>query len=377
MKKDNNEVNSEGQQTFAIEESALHEATWLIWPNKFHFEEKKGEGKIILDGLEWIWVKIVKALSEGENVNIIVSPYYKKYEDAIARIEEMLIAEGVDRSKFSFFNIKTDTIWVRDTGPIFAKDISGKAVILDFKFDSWGGKRGPDGKGFSYDYDNKIPIEVHKKIEEKGIQIVRDIDFILEGGAFDYDGNGKIMACESSVVSKNRNPEKNKGDAAAIFNQFFGVDPENIIWLKGKVTEKLWDKNGEQVKDADITDCHIDGLARFYGKNTIIVLPKKYFPKGDFETLCDAKNADGNKYRIIELPASTENMDEWAYINYYIGNEVILLPVPTVYLNLDVVNIISELYPDKKIVPIDVRNLVKHGGAIHCITQQQPEYPIR
>ena len=369
-------------KTIAIEESARHEGTWLIWPHEYHFHDKKSEGKVLLDEVEWIWVKIVKALSEGENVHIILYSYYKKYEDVKARIKDLLIAEGVCRLKFDsseidFFEIKTDTIWARDTGPIFAKDGLGKTVILDFKFDSWGKKCGPDGEAFSYDDDNKIPSEVFKELKKQGIQIEieRDIDFVLEGGAFDYDGHGKIMACESSVVSKNRNPDKNKADAAVIFKQYFGVDPENIIWLKGKVTEKLWDKNGEQVKNADITDCHIDGLARFYGKNTIIVLPKKYFPnKGDFETLCIAKNADGKKYRIIELPVSTENMDEWAYINYYIGNEVILLPVPTVYLNLDVVNIISELYPDKKIVPIiDVKNLVKHGGAIHCITQQQPK----
>jgi len=346
-------------KTIAIEESARHEGTWLIWPHEYHFEKKKVDGKPFLDAIEGIWIEIVQALSEGEKVRIIA--YFK---NEIKRIKKLLKNEGVDISDDAFVVAESNSFWVRDTGPIFAEDTDGKPVILNFAFDSWGKTPDDDGEVL-YELDNKIPAEVAKCVEVPNyveVPIIDIPDFVLEGGAFEYDGKGTLMVCKSSVASTNRNPEWEIEQAEAFLKRYLA---NNIIWLEGRIYGKYY---------KDITDCHIDGIARFYDSNTIISLPETFFPPGDFDRLSQAKNAAGKPYDIIPLPITKDN--DWVYINYYIGNDVIILPMPGKYANVDVVKTIKSLYPNKRVVKIDVTALVKHGGAIHCITQQQPKYPV-
>jgi len=349
MKTDNNEANNnEGQQAFAIEESARHEGTWLIWPRIEHCDNGAEE----LDDIEWIWVEIVQALSDSEKVHIIASD-----RTAERRIKWLLESEDIRLTNIDFIYADSDSFWTRDTGPIFAKDADGNAEILDFTFNAWGEKCDAEGNAYTYNFDNEIPNVV---AEARGITIVPNIDFVLEGGAFEFDGHGTIMACKSSVINKNRNP-KCGGEtelAEQYLKKYFGAT--NFIWLEGTCDDK-----------DDITDCHIDGLARFFDSNTIVALPEFFFPEGDYEELHKAKNAKGEKYEIVELPVDYDN--EWLYINYYIGNKVILLPTCGEKVNLAVLKKISELYPNKEILPIDVTMLVDGGGAIHCITQQQPK----
>ncbi len=61
-----------------------------------------------------------------------------------------------------------------------------------------------------------------------------------------------------------------------------------------------------------------------------------------------------------------------SYVNYYVGNTVVLVPEyndPNGQLAQD---IIQTIYPNRIMVGIDVRNLYRNGGMVHCVTQQQP-----
>lgn len=346
--------------TYLIEEAAEHEGTWFIWPHEYHLAKTKSEGKELLNRIEWIWIKIVEALCADEHVHIIAYD-----ESTQKRILKLLQGRNISLDGIDFVIAKTDSFWVRDTGPIFGIDNYGNAVILNFEFDSWGKKT--DKGELLYQNDNRLPFEIAKA---KGFPFLDIPDFpgkkfVLEGGAYDYDGYGTLMACKSSVISAHRNADFTVEEAALYFLQYFGVEPENIIWLNGEL-----DQMDHHACHSDITDCHIDGLARFYDKNTVISLPKEYFPENDYHRLCKAFNSDGQKYRIINLPIETN--DEWVYINYYIGNSSLIVPTLSC-VNIKVLNTLSELYPSKKIIPIDVTELVKYGGAIHCITQQQPK----
>lgn len=329
-------------------EDAKHEGTWLTWPHHHTY------GKEYREEIEPVWVKMADALHKGENVHIIA---YDANEET--RIANLLTAAGLDMGKVDFTIAKSDDVWSRDTGPMFVLDSRGRAFIADFGFDGWGGKA-------SYKLDDAIPRAVAKA---KGIPILSIPGFILEGGSVELDGSGTAMLCKSSAVSHNRNPDKTIAEAEAYLTQYLGAI--NFIWLEGAL-------------DEDITDAHIDGMARFLDDRTLLTVSEEDFynlyegiQEQDYNILHSAVNAKGEPYEVIELPMTDQNVQELdykgSYLNYYIGNEVVLLPV--YYDQNDAVaeDILSELYPDKEIVPIDVTALYQYGGMLHCVTQQQPE----
>ncbi len=146
-----------------------------------------------------------------------------------------------------------------------------------------------------YKHDDDIPIVVAKA---KGHSIISIPDFVLEGGSVELDGNGTAILCKSSVVSKNRNPEMSIQEAKMFLQKYLGVS--NIIWLEG-------------VLDEDITDAHIDGMARFYDHKTILTVSEKDFMElyenireNDYYILTNSTNADGQLYEIIELPMTSK-----------------------------------------------------------------------
>lgn len=329
-------------------EEARHEGTWLTWPHEYTY------GKEYAAEIEPIWVAMVKALAPGEKVHIIA--YNEAYQ---ARIIDLLNAAEVEMTQVDFVLAESDDYWTRDTGPMFVRDNNGTLKIVDFGFDGWG-KKAP------YTKDDAIPQVVAK---ERGYELVDASDFVLEGGSVELDGHGTAMLTRSAVISKNRNPEMSQAEAEHYLTQYLGAT--RFIWLEGVV-------------DEDITDAHIDGFARFFDEQTIITVPEEDFfelyegiTEQDYETLMAAQTKDGAPYKIVEIPLTKENVTgldyKGSYLNFYIGNDVVLVPVYGDSHDAMAVEQIAQLYPTKTIVPINVSALYQHGGMIHCITQQQPE----
>lgn len=328
-------------------ENLPHEGTWLIWPHRYTY------GVEYQRELEDIWVQMVEALHTDERVHIIA---YSKEEQI--RIERLLTDTAVDMKQIDFLIAKSDDVWVRDTGPLFLLDGNNKTVIADFGFDGW-------GKKVSYKNDDKIPKEVGK---QKDIHTIDISSFILEGGAVEVDGNGTLMGALSSVVSKNRNSGLTVKQAEEYLSNYLGI--RNFIWLEGVI-------------DEDITDAHIDGMARFLNSQTILTVSQRDFRKlyehinmDDYTKLKEARNVDGKPYNIVELPLTkkiVEGADCYgSYLNYYIGNKVVLVPIYEDENDEIAIQNIQKLYPNREIVPIVVNNLYQYGGMIHCVTQQQP-----
>lgn len=338
----------ETEMTYTMPAEDLpHEGTWLTWPHKYTY------GVDYQNEIESIWVQMVQALHPDEKVHIVAYD-----EEEQAGIEKLLIANGVKMSQVNFLIAKSDDVWVRDTGPMFVFDENGKLVIANFGFDGWGEK-------VEFENDNQIPVAAGK---QNNFPVINVDDFVLEGGSIEIDGHGTLMASLSSVVSKNRNQTLSVHTAEKYLSQYLG--PTNFIWLDG-------------VTDEDITDAHIDGMARFFDKNIILTVSENDFSElyeninmKDYHTIVNAKNADGSTYEIVELPLTKENAKgldyKGSYLNYYIGNKVVLVPIYQDENDSVALEIIAELYPERKIVPIVVNALFQYGGMLHCVTQQQP-----
>jgi agmatine deiminase len=194
---------------------------------------------------------------------------------------------------------------------------------------------------------------------------------INEGGSVEIDGYGTLMACKSSILNDNRNPGMTQAQAEEIFAKYLGAT--NFIWLDGQA-------------GLEITDQHIDGFARFGNSKTIVTMSKQdllnYDVKpADIIKLYQAKNKEGKPYEYLKLPIAKNNVIttygknlgyKGSYVNFYIANTKVLVPIYNDPNDQIAIQKIQTLYPNRKVVGIDCRNLYANGGMIHCVTMQQP-----
>ncbi len=334
------------------EESEPHEGTWLQWPHEYQY------GKTYRNRLDATWVEMTAALVSGEMVHIVV--YDQTEKD---RVINLLNASKVSLSNIDFKIYPTDDVWVRDNGPIYARDKDLKLVIQDWGFNGWGNKA-------KYTNCNAIPSKI---AADQGATKI-DLNNVMtnEGGSVEIDGHGSFMACKSSILNKNRNDGMTQAQAEAIFTKYLGVT--NFIWLDG-------------VAGLEITDQHIDGFARFGNATTIVTMEQAdlidfQVKKSDIDKLYAAKNKSGAAYTFLKIPLTKNDVVtaygknlgyKGSYINYYIGNNAVLVPNYNDPNDAAANAQIQALYPTRKVIGIDCRNLYENGGMIHCVTQQQPK----
>ena len=286
-------------------ESETHEGTWLQWPHHYQY------GINYRKRIEATWIAITKELISCEKIHIIA---YNNEEKN--RIIKLLKNNNIDLTNIDFKIYETDDVWIRDNGPVYVRDRNKKLVIEDWGFNGW-------GKKANYQKCNKIPSEIAKEQNRELINLNNEL--INEGGSVEIDGNGTLMACKSSILNNNRNPEITQKEAEKIFTKYLGVS--YFIWLDGQ-------------KGVDITDSHIDGFARFGNEHTIVTMSKEdlsyyYVKNKDIDKLYHAKDKNGNPYHLLILPLTKKdvitsygkNVGRASYCNFYIANTKVLVPI--------------------------------------------------
>lgn len=335
------------------DETARHEGTWLQWPHRYTY------GTAYRDRLEPTWVAMTRALVGSENVHLIV---YDAAEET--RVRDKLNAAGVPLSKVNFVIRPTDDVWARDNGPLFVYGANDELKIADWGFNGW-------GEDAPYRKDAAVRTSVAAKL---GMARVDLTDYVVEGGAIEVDGRGVLMATRSSILEPKRNPGVSQAELETVLADQLGVS--KFIWLDGG-------PGGKQ----DITDMHIDGFARFGTPQTLVTLSRgdlAYWglSSADIDRLYRARDIDGAPYRFVQLPLTARDVVtdygydirfKGSYVNYYVANSVVLVPEYKDPNDAVARSILQRLYPDRRVVGIDVRNLYRNGGMVHCVTQQQPD----
>ncbi len=343
-------VSMSAQYTMPFEE-LVHEGTWLQWPHDYTYGFGASE-------FEPTWIAMTAALVDGEKVHIIA--YDEIHE---AHILTLLASAEVSMENVDIYIAPTDDFWVRDNGPIFVYDSEATLTILDWGFNGWGGNT-------PFELCDVIPDSVAEFLQ---VPIIDLSAMVLEGGAFEIDGHGTLMATRTSITGADRNPDLSESEIEDFLEQYIGVT--NFIWLDGMF-------GGLE----DVTDQHIDGFAKFHGNNTIVTMNDTdleywYVSQSDRAILFNALNSNGDPFNHIFLPLTQYNVTTtWgqsvgfraSYVNYYVANGVVLVPNYNDPQD-DVANeLIASLYPDREVVGVDCRNILINGGMVHCITQQQP-----
>lgn len=344
-------INAEISYTMP-DEADTHEGTWLQWPHQYEY------GTTYRNRLDATWVAMTKALVKSEKVHIITYNTTEKN-----RIVSLLNAAGVSLANVDFSIFQTNDVWVRDNGPIYVRDKAGQLVVQDWGFNGWGEK-------VNYQLCDAIPAQVAALQNRPKINLNNLM--INEGGAVEMDGNGTLLATKSAILNDNRNPDMTQTEAEEVFTKYLGAT--HFIWLEG-------------LADADLTDMHIDGFAKFANKNTLVTMSKSdllywQVPQADVKKLYAAKNKNNVAYNFITLPLTQNNVKttygknlgyKGSYLNYYLANTVVLVPTYNDPNDTIAIKMIQNLYPTRTVVGIDCRNLFANGGMIHCVTQQQPK----
>ena len=326
-----------------------HEATWISWPQPDCNSFPGSYDRVIPT-----FVKMAEALAESEIVRINVSG--AEQEKTVRKLLRSCPPERVE-----YFHIPTDEPWCRDHGPIFVKrDKSPQLAVLNFGFNAWGYKLSP------FDEDNAVPPAVAKAL---GLPVFNFEHFILEGGSIDTNGQGTLLTTESCLLNPNRNPTLDRTAIEKKLRDKLGV--KKILWL------------GDGI-EGDDTDGHVDDITRFIGPSTVITAVEEDEHDPNFEPLQrnldrlhTMRLADGEPLHVLTLPMPTRIMRDGqrlpaSYANFYIANSIVLLPVFNEHNDSWAVSALHEAFPNRRIVPIDCRELIWGLGAFHCLTQQQP-----
>jgi agmatine deiminase len=253
------------------------------------------------------------------------------------------------------WDVPTEDLWCRDSGPLFAVRADGSLAVSHLKFNGWGGKQ-------VHIRDGQIAAQVAQRL---GLPLI-DSGLYGEAGGVEHDGHGLLMAHESSWVNKNRNPGLSRDEVERRLLDAYGA--KRMIWSKG-------------VYGQDITDYHIDSLARFTGAGRVLVnLPDDPDMSDAYHVAAvdtfDALEAAGLQVEVIPEPVKrrVKSIDFVAsYANYYVCNGgVVAAQFGDVEADKIAVEALRRHYPGREVVTLNVDALGEVGGGIHCATQQMP-----
>jgi agmatine deiminase len=329
------------------------EATWLSWPSNkdacpktyLRLQDKFGEIAATLTRYQRVRINAPEIMHMAIRLSIADN------EGALNMVD--------------LYNHPTNDMWCRDHGPIFVKEKdTGKVAVYDFKFNAWGEKFPP------YDLDNGIPAKAAEVLKMDCFHS----DLVVEGGAIESNGQGVLITTEAVMLDPKRNPGKTKAEIEKELKAFFGL--KTVLWL-GKGIE------------GDDTGGHVDDMVRWVREDAVLCMveskesdPNYKILKENRERLEDLRTVDGGKVEIIELemPNAVEVKD-WrlerlpaSYANFMLANNALFIPTfKQKKKDAQAEEIICELFPGRELTLIDGKDFVMEGGALHCISMQQPK----
>ena len=277
-----------------------------------------------------------------------ITAVYEEMAREIAKREPLLI---VTPEEF----ISNDT-WARDHGFITVED-HGELVLLDFCFNGWGEK-------FEAALDNAINRHLYDQGLVRGTY-EDHLDFVLEGGSIESDGKGTVFTTTCCLMAPHRNQPLTQAQIEDRLKQYLGA--ERIVWIN----------HGSLI--GDDTDGHIDTLVRICPDDTLLYIgadtdhPDLLTMEEELRTL---RTLDGRPYRLLRLPLPRPIYDgddrlPATYANYLVINSAVLVPTyAQPDLDAEALRTIALAYPDRDIVPIDCRPVIRQHGSLHCCTMQ-------
>ena len=340
-----------------------HRGCWMLWP------ERSDNWRSGARPAQGAFAAVAAAIAEAEPVTVCVSR--AQYQAARAALPESV----------RLVEMSSNDSWIRDCGPTFLVGPTGEVRGVDWAFNAWGGPS--EGLYAQWDQDDLVG--------EKVLEMERDARyapaFVLEGGSIEVDGEGTLLTTEQCLLNPNRNPGRTREEIERHLREYLGVD--RILWL------------GEGVYQ-DETGGHVDNLCRFVRPGVVALTwtdderdPQHAISRDAAARLARATDAKGRVLGVhkIHQPTPLHITEEEArgvdavpgtkprrpgdrmpasYVNFYIGQRVVLMPSFGDAADAPARAAIQALFPDRRVIAIPSREILLGGGGIHCITLQEP-----
>jgi agmatine deiminase len=312
------------------------------------FPHKNSDWADDLKGALTPFIRIAQAIAYAQPVYIVCDN------------KESISSMFCSTRNMSFIEIPTNDTWTRDYGYISVEE-EGELKLLDFIFDGWGGK-----------FDASLDNEVNKILHQKGYlgtTALETIDFVLEGGSIESDGEGTILTTTECLCNPNRNGGLTKDEVEAKLNEHLGA--KRVLWLDYGYLA------------GDDTDSHIDTLARLVSVDTIMYvqcLDEADEHYGELhkmeEQLKNFRTNEGKPYTLVALPMASAKFDKEGnrlpatYANFLITNGALIYPTYSVPEDKVVHEIFKAFFESREIIPVECSKLIEQGGSLHCSTMQ-------
>ncbi len=308
-----------------------------------------------LADVEETYIALVAAIVRFQRVVICVAD-----DDVETYAEMRLRSNRIDMERVRFVTVPYDDTWLRDSGPISLRD-GASFRLLDFRFTGWGGK-----------FDASDDDQLVQRLTEQNQFRSNDrqtIDFALEGGAIETDGDGTLLTTWHCLHE--RHPNATREELTAKLAGWLQQD--RVLWLDHGALE------------GDDTDAHIDTLARFAAPDAIVFQAcndEADSHYDDLKAMADEiaalRTKNGQPYRLFPLPWAKPVIDEdrrlaASYANFLIVNGAVLMPAYGDNADNEAAAVLARAFPDREIVQVPCRPLIWQNGSLHCITMQLPE----
>jgi agmatine/peptidylarginine deiminase len=309
--------------------------------------------------VEDTYIALVAAITRFEPVLVCVAD-----DDIEAYARARLSSARIDMARVAFAHVPYDDTWLRDTGPISLVGAPGDpALLLDFRFTGWGGK-------FEAGEDDQLV----ERLSGMGLfsnSSVQSIDFALEGGAIDCDGQGTLLSTWRCLAERHPGADR---DAIGVRLAAW-LHQDRVLWLEHGYLE------------GDDTDAHVDTLARFAAPDAIVF--QACDDPGDSHhaelqamaaELAALRTRDDKPYRLFPLPWPKPIQDARdgdrrlaaSYANFLIVNGAVLVPAYDDPADARAAAVLAQAFPGREIVQVPCRPLIWQNGSLHCLTMQLP-----
>jgi agmatine deiminase len=331
-----------------------HRATWLAWPS---------HADLWLEDLapaRQEFAALCRGLVAPAGASCPAAPFQEKLEILVLDEAAGREAAGALAGLPTAFHRETfGDIWLRDTGPTFARSAEGDLLSVRFRFNGWGGK-----------YDLEGDLEVAARIAGLAGAGMLEVDLTLEGGGIEVDGEGTCLTTRQCVLNANRNPGLTETRAETLLGEALGA--ERVLWLERGLAN-------------DHTDGHVDTLARFIAPGVVACMEARESSDPNRDVLAEilaalrrATDARGRRLEVVAVPSPGAVLGRdgrpmpASYLNFYISNTAVLVPTYRCAYDDDAVAILSQCFPGRTTIGSPARAILSGGGAFHCITQQEP-----
>lgn len=319
-------------------------ATWIAWPHN------RVTWPNYFDPIPGVFARFITELSRAQPVHVLSGP------PGVSPAARDMLPDNV-----TVHPVATNDVWIRDYGPTFVQKLSdGSITGVDWQFNAWGGKY--------------LPCTMDSAAAQAVCEIAKcarlTSPIVCEGGGLETDGQGTLLTTSSVLMSSTRNPDAHRTDIEAELQRCLGV--RKTVWVDGGGL------------DGDDTDGHIDQLARFVSPGVVVAAVSTSSSDSNHEglasnlqTLQQTDDAQGRRLTVIPLPIPLPRFVDQrrvpeSYCNFLLANGIAVVPTFRSSTDDAALRLLEQLFPDRRIVPMDAFDLIWGLGAFHCASQHQP-----